>query len=80
MKRERSSGGDLDLVWLFWKGAKSGLEFRREIREWEGNIRAYNKGMVRGKYLLQSGNELLPTPLWGHQVKERKTGLKHGGV
>lgn len=55
MKRERCSGGDLDLVWLFWKGAKSGLEFRREIWEWEENICAYNKGMVRGKFLLQSG-------------------------
>ena len=73
MKRERSSGGDLDLVWLFWKGAKSGLEFRREIREWEGNIRAYNKGMVKGKYLLQSGMNCYP-PHFG-DIKSKKEKL-----
>lgn len=58
-KKERPSGGDLDLVWLSWERAKSGLEFRREIKEWEG-IRVYNKDTGKGEYFLKSGKNYLP--------------------
>lgn len=71
MKRERYSGRDLDLVWLFWKGAKSGLEFRRETREWEG-IQVYNKGMVKGEYFLKSGKNCYLPHSGDIKLKEEK--------
>lgn len=61
IKKLRSSGRGLDAVWLFWKRTKPGLEFRREIREWEG-IHIYNmyfkKDKVKCEYLLKKWEKL----------------------